>query len=207
MRRGGRMYSGQPPSEAGFPAHLSKFLGELPSLPGEVYYQGKNMSEQVSQSPIHRSVSTRTILLAVLLVGLGAGAVGYGLNNAFASRSPSQQTTALNNQWSGLRGSGPPGWFKDGGSILTLRAASTVANVSATGFSITDSTHFTITIAYHGTGSAPAVTIVGLAPGLSGSATVVSGWTSPKTVSITLVGTGSLTNTPNVRALIVPLTS
>lgn len=161
----------------------------------------------MNQSMTHRNVSTRTVLLAVLLVGLGAGAVGYGLNNVFASANPSQQTTALNNQWSGLRGSGPPGWFKDGSSMLTLRAVSTVANVSATGFSITDSNHFTITIAYHGTGSSPALTIVGLGPGLSGSTTVTSGWTSPTTVSVTLVGTGSLTNTPNVRALIVPLTS
>ena len=165
------------------------------------------MSEQTNQSLTRRGISTRTVLLAVLLVGLGAGAVGYGLNNAFASTNPSQQTTALNNQWSGLRGSGPPAWFKDGMSTLTLRAASTVANVSATGFSIIDGTHFTITIAYHGIGSAPAITIVGLAPGLSGSTTVVSGWTSPTAVSITLVGTGSLTNTPSVRALIVPLTS
>lgn len=165
------------------------------------------MSEQTNQPAKQRSISTRTVILTVLLVGLGAGAVGYGLNNAFASNTPSQQTTAMNNQWSGLRGSGPPAWFKDGTSTLTLRAASTVANVSATGFSITDSSHFTITIAYHGTGSAPAITIVGLAPGLSGSTTVASGWTSPTTVSLTLVGSGSLTNTPNVRALIVPLTS
>ena len=165
------------------------------------------MSEQTTQSLTPRGISTRTVLLAVLLVGLGAGAVGYGLNNAFASTNPSQQTTALNNQWSGLRGSGPRAWLKDDMSTLTLRAASTVANVSATGFSIIDSTHFTIAIAYHGAGSPPAITIVGLAPGLSGSTTVASGWTSPTTVSITLVGTGSLTSTPSVRALIVPLTS
>ena len=155
---------------------------------------------------MHRGISTRSLTLVVLLVGLSAGAVGYGLNNAFASTNPSQQTTGVNNQWSGLRGSGPPAWFKDGNSILTLRAASTVANVTATGFSITDSTHFTITVAYHGTGGTPAITIVGLAPGLSGSTTVGAGWASPTTVNVTMVGTGSLINTPSIRAIIAPLT-
>jgi hypothetical protein len=164
------------------------------------------MSEQTTQTPAHRSISTRSLVLVVLLVGLGAGAVGYGLNNTFAANNPSQQTTTTNTQWSGLRGSGP-GWLKDGGSTLSFRASSTVANVTATGFSITDSTHFTITIAYYGTGSAPAITIVGLAPNLSGSTTVDSGWTSPTTVTITLTGAGSLTGTACVRALIVPLTS
>jgi hypothetical protein len=144
----------------------------------------------------------------VLLVGLGAGAVGYGLNNAFAANNPSASptTTIGGQQWFGLRGAGPAGWEQNGGSSLSFRASSTVANVTATGFAITDSTHFTITIAYHGTGSAPAITVVGLAPGLSGSTTVGAGWNSPTTVTITLTGTGSLTTTMCVRALIVPLT-
>jgi hypothetical protein len=148
-------------------------------------------------------------VLVILLVGLGAGAVGYGLNNAFATTIPSQQNTSanINGQWSGLRGAGPPGWDHDGGSSLSFRAFSTVTNVTATGFAITDSTHFTITIAYHGTGSAPAITVVGLAPGLSGSTTVASGWASPTTVTLTLTGTGSLTTTMRAQALIVPLTS
>jgi len=146
------------------------------------------------------------VVLVILLVGLGAGALGYGLNNAFAATNPSQ-TTTTNGQWSGLRGAGPPGWDHDGSSTLSFRAFSTVANVSTTGFSITDSTHFTITIAYHGTGNAPAITVVGLAPGLSGSTTVVSGWANPTTVTLTLTGTGSLTTTMRAQALIVPLTS
>jgi hypothetical protein len=157
---------------------------------------------------MRRGISTRSVLV-ILLVGLGAGAVGYGLNNAFAATNPSQQsaTTTNGQQWSGLRGTGPPGWRHDGGSSLSFRAFSTVANVTATGFAITDSTHFTITIAYHGTGSAPAITVVGLAPGLSGSTTVASGWTSPTTVTLSLTGTGSLTTTMHAQALIVPLTS
>jgi len=157
---------------------------------------------------MRRGISTRSVLLIILLVGLGAGAVGYGLNNAFAATNPSQQTTTTNSQqWSGLKGAGPPGWDHDGGSSLSFREFSTVANVTATGFAITDSTHFTITIAYHGTGSAPAITVVGLAPGLSGSTTVASGWTSPTTVTLSLTGTGSLTTTMRAQALVVPLTS
>ena len=167
------------------------------------------MSQQDIQSTTHRGISTRSVVLVILLVGLGAGAVGYGLNNAFATIIPSQQNTStnINGQWSGLRGAGPPGWDHDGGSSLSFRAFSTVTNVTATGFAITDSTHFTITIAYHGTGSAPPITVVGLAPGLSGSTTVTSGWTSPTTVTLALTGTGSLTTTMRAQALIVPLTS
>jgi hypothetical protein len=164
------------------------------------------MSEQDIQQTTRRGFSTRSVVLVILLVGLGAGAVGYGLNNAFAATNPSQ-TTTTNSQWSGLRGAGPPGWDHDDVSSLSFRAISTVANVTATGFAITDSTHFTITIAYHATSTTPAITVVGLAPGLSGSTTVASGWTSPTTVTITLTGTGSLTTTMRVQALIVPLTS
>ncbi len=163
------------------------------------------MSQQVIQSTTRRGISTRSVVLVILLVGLGAGAVGYGLNNAFAAINPTPQTTTTNGQqWAGLKG--PPSWDHDG-TTLTFRAFSTVANVSATGFAITDSTHFTITITYHGTGSAPAITVVGLAPGLSGSTTVASGWASPTTVTLTLTGTGSLTTTMRAQALIVPLTS
>ncbi len=166
------------------------------------------MSLQDTQPISHKRISTRLIVLVVLLVGLGAGAVGYGLNNAFAATNPSQQGTSTNDtRWPGPGATGPHGWFNDGGTSLSFRASSTVANVTATGFAISDSTHFTVTLAYHGSGSAPAITVVGLAPGLSGSTTVASGWTSPTTVTVTLAGTGSLTATMCVRALIVPLTS
>jgi hypothetical protein len=165
----------------------------------------EKMSQQDIQSTTRRGISTRSVVLVILLVGLGAGAVGYGLNNAFAATNPSQTTTT--NQWSGLRGAGPSGWDRDGGSSLSFRAISTVTNVTATGFAITDSTHFTITIAYHGTGNAPAITVVGLASGLSGSTTVASGWANPTTVTLTLTGTGSLITTMRAQALIVPLTS
>ena len=165
------------------------------------------MSQQDIEQATRRGISTRSVLLMILLVGLGAGAVGYGLNNAFAATNPTQSTTTNGQQWSGLKGAGPPGWDHDGGSSLSFRAFSTVTNVTATGFAITDSTHFTITITYHGTGGAPAITVVGLAPGLSGSTTVASGWSSPTTVTVTLTGAGSLTTTMRAQALIVPLTS
>jgi hypothetical protein len=187
--------------------NLNKFLGEPPSpSPPQLSIEEK-MSQQDTQQTTRRSISTRSIVLVILLVGLGAGAVGYGLNHVFAATNPTQQTTTNPQQWSGLRGAGPPGWAHEGGSSLSFRAISTVANVTATGFAITDSTHFTMTIAYHGTGTAPAITIVGLAPGLSGSTTLTSGWTSPTTVTLTLTGTGSLTTTMHAQALIVPLTS
>ena len=213
MGRGARIYSG-PAIEAlseRAPCfeNLNKFLGEPPSLSRARVLVEERMSQQEIQSTMRRGISTRSVVLVILLVGLGAGAVGYGLNNAFAATNPSQQTTTTTNgqQWSGLRGAGPPGWDHVGSSTLSFRAISTVANVTATGFAIADSTHFTITVAYHGTGSTPAITVVGLAPGLSGSTTVASGWTSPTTVTLTLTGTGWLTTTMHVQALIVPLTS
>jgi len=166
----------------------------------------EKMSQQDIQHTGRRGISTRSVVLVILLVGLGAGAVGYGLNNAFAATNPTQQTTN-GQQWSGLRGAGPSGWGHEGGSSTSFRAFSTVANVTVTGFAITDSTHFTITIAYHGTGATPAITVVSFAPGLSGSIPFASGWTSPTTVTITLTGTGSLTTTMHAQALIVPLTS
>jgi hypothetical protein len=165
------------------------------------------MSQPDIQSTTRKAIPTRSIVLVILLVGLGAGAVGYGLNHAFAATNPQQTTTTSSQQWSGLRGAGPPGWGHEGGSSTSFRAFSTVANVTATGFAITDSAHFTITIAYHGTGTTPSITIVGLAPNLSGSTIVTSGWTSPTTVTLTLTGTGSLTTTMHAQALIVPLTS
>src|SRR6266702_4213594 len=75
------------------------------------------MSQQVIQSTTRRGISTRSVVLVILLVGLGAGAVGYGLNNAFAATNPTPQTTTTNGQqWAGLKG--PPSWDHDGSSTL-----------------------------------------------------------------------------------------
>jgi len=119
------------PSAASVIENLSKFLGEPPCpSPKRCIYRRK-MSQQDIQQATRRGTSTRSVLLVILLVGLGAGAVGYGLNNAFAATNPTQQSTTNGQQWSGLRGAGP-GWDHDGGSSLSFRAYSTVTNVTAT---------------------------------------------------------------------------
>ncbi|TMI33871.1 hypothetical protein E6H28_00700, partial [Candidatus Bathyarchaeota archaeon] len=72
------------------------------------------MSQQDIQQTTRRGISTRSVVLVILLVGLGAGAVGYGLNNAFAATNPTQQTRTNGQQWFGLRGAGPSGWGHEG---------------------------------------------------------------------------------------------
>jgi hypothetical protein len=107
-----------------------------------------------------------------------------------------------------LRGGGPLGWETGhNGTFTSFRAASTIANVTVTGFIIVDSSHVTVTLSYQGTGTSPAVTIVAAAPRLSGSNTVSGGWSSPTTVSVHVIGTGSLsTTTTCLRVLVVPFT-
>ena len=107
-----------------------------------------------------------------------------------------------------MRGAGPLGWETGhNGTFTSFRAASTIANVTVTGFNIADSGHITVVLNYLGTGSSPAVTIVAAAPGLSGSNTVASGWSGPTTVSVHVVGSGSLSSTATcVRVLVVPFT-
>ncbi|MBO0888868.1 hypothetical protein J2P12_07190 [Candidatus Bathyarchaeota archaeon] len=160
---------------------------------------------QPEQSTVKRGIKTRSVVLLLLIVGLGAGAAAY----AFASASAQTPTTTnnLNGQWPGWRGPGPLVWRDHNGTFTSFRAGSTIANVSVTSFSVVDSTHVSLTLTYSGTGSAPAATIVAVAPGLSGSNTVSAGWTSPDTVSVHLVGSGSLsTSMTCVRVLVVPLT-
>lgn len=155
-------------------------------------------------------MATRTVVLLLVIVGLSAGAAAFAFANASA-QTPTQPTTSnLNNyngQWPGLRGAGPLGSDPSSRSFTTFRAGSMVANVSVTGFNIVDSNHLTVSLAYHGTGTTPAVTIVVVTPGLSGSNTVTAGWTSPTTVSVDLVGSGSLTSgSACIRVLVAPLT-
>src|SRR5713226_4255484 len=135
------------------------------------------MSQQEIQSTMRRGISARSVVLVILLVGLGAGAVGYGLNNAFAAANPSQQsttTTTSSQQWSGLRGAGPPGWDHDGGSSLSFRVFSTVAKGPANGIAIPCSNQLPIPLPLHGSGCPPAITVLRPGPGLSGSTTVTS---------------------------------
>ena len=164
---------------------------------------------QTENPPTKKGVATRTVVLLVLIAGLSAGAAAFAFANVSAATSNPSATNSLNNlsgQWPGLRGAEPLGWHSNN-SYTSFRAASTIANVTVTGFNIVNSNHLTVTLSYHGTGTAPAATIVVVAPGFSGSNTVAAGWTSPTTVSVDLVGSGSLSSNINcVRVLVVPLT-
>jgi hypothetical protein len=169
------------------------------------------MSQIETQQATRKGFSTRSLVLVILLVGLGAGTTAYVLATASAAPTTSSSQNGLNTfdgRWPGLRGAGPLGWETGhNGSFTSFRAASTIANVTVTGFNIVDSSHFTVTLSYQGTGTSPALTIVAAAPGLSGSNTVTAGWSSPTTVSVHVVGTGSLsTTTTCLRVLVVPFT-
>src|SRR5437899_10688072 len=111
------------------------------------------MSQPDIQSTVRRGISTRSVVLVILLVGLGAGAVGYGPNNAFAATNPSQQSTATNGQWPGLRGAGPAGWNHEGGPSLRMRTSRTGTNRTATGPASAARHPVPITVAYHGIGN------------------------------------------------------
>jgi hypothetical protein len=169
------------------------------------------MSQTETQQATRRGFSTRSLVLVILLVGLGAGTAAYVLTGASAVPNTSSNQNGLNTyngQWLGPRGAGPLGWERHANGTFTLfRAASTIANVTVTGFNIVDSSHITVTLSYTGTGTTPAATIVLGAPGLTGSNTVSAGWSSPTTVSVHVIGSGSLSSTATcVRVLVVPLT-
>jgi len=141
------------------------------------------MSQVATQLPTRKSFSTRSLVLVILLVGFGAGTAAYVLASASAAPSTSSNQNGLttyNGQWLGLRGAGPLSWeARNNGTFTSFRAASTIANVTVTGFTIVDSSHITVTLSYQGTGTTPAATIVVAAPGLSGSNTISAGWSSP----------------------------
>jgi len=169
------------------------------------------MSEIETQRATRKSVSTRSLMLVILLVGLGAGTTAYVLASASAAPTTSPNQNDLNThngQWPGLRGAGPLGWETGHNETFTsFRAASTIANITITGFNIVDSSHLTVTLSHQGTGTTPATTIVVAAPGLSGSNTISAGWSSPITVSVHVIGSGSLSSTATyLRVLVVPLT-
>ncbi len=169
------------------------------------------MSQQEYPKTGKLALSNRSVLLLVLIVGLGAGVVAYSVGNTLAANaSQSSQSTQATN---GFGPQGPRG-FERGtyyeqnrtGTRLGFRAVSTINNVTVTGFSIVDGNHTTVSLTWGGTGSAPAVTIVSVAPGLSGSNTLAAGWTSPANVSVNMVGTGTLSSSSTcIRVLIVPL--
>jgi hypothetical protein len=165
------------------------------------------MSQSETQPAVKRGVATRTVILLIIIAGLSAGAAAFTFANASADTNNPNTLTNNNGQWFGLRGAGPLYWHDGNNSFTSFRAASTIANVSITGFNIVNSNHLTVTLSYMGTGTTPAATIVVIAPGLSGSNTVSAGWTGPDIVSVSLVGSGSLSSSmTSVRVLVVPLT-
>jgi len=169
------------------------------------------MSQIETQQATRKGVSTRSLVLVILLVGLGAGTTAYVLASASAAPTTSSNQNGLNThsgQWLGLRGAGPFGWETGhNGTFTSFRAASTIANLTVTGFNIVDSSHITVTLSYQGTGTTPATTIVVAGPGLSGSNTISAGWSTPTTVSVHVIGSGSLSTTVTcIRVLVVPLT-
>ena len=186
---------------------LSGFLGEPPCSALAVD-TARKMSQAETQPTVKRGVATRTVVLLIIIAGLSSGAAAFAFANAQAqTQNPSTSNlNTYNGQWPGLRGAGPLAWHDPNGSFTSFRAASTIANVSITGFNVVDSSHLTVTLSYKGIGTTPAATIVVVAPGLSGSNTLSAGWSSPSTVSVHLVGTGTLSSTMTcVRVLVVPL--
>jgi hypothetical protein len=167
------------------------------------------MSYIETQQATRKGVSTRSLVLVILLVGLGAGTTAYVFASASAAPTTSSNQNGLNTyngRWLGLRGAGPLGWETGhNGTFTSLRASSTITNVTVTGFNIVDSGHITVTLSYQGTGTTPAATIVVAAPGLNGSNTISAGWSNPTTVSVHVIGSGSLSSTTTcLRVLVVP---
>src|SRR5437879_7845220 len=144
------------------------------------------MSQVTTQLPTRKNFSTRSLVLVILLVGVGAGTAAYVLASASAAPSTSSNQNGLNTyngQWLGLRGAGALSWeARSNGTFTSFRAASTIANVTVTGFTIVDSAHITVTLSYQGTGTAPAAIIVVVDTGLSGSNTVYAGSRPTSTV-------------------------
>ncbi|HVH16553.1 MAG TPA: hypothetical protein VNA15_12680 [Candidatus Angelobacter sp.] len=154
---------------------LSGFLGESPSSSNYDYTSRKMLQTETRQAA-RKSFSTRSLVLVILLVGLGTGITAYVLATASAAPTTSSNQNGpdtYNGQWPGLRRAGPLAWETGhNGTFTSFRAASTIANVSITGFNIVDSSHLTVTLSYQGTGTTTAATIVVAGPGLSGSNTV-----------------------------------
>src|SRR5207245_5407430 len=141
---------------------LSRFLGERPSS-SQYDRTSRKMSQVATQLPTRKSFSTRSLVLVILLVGLGAGTAAYVLASASAAPSTSSTQNGLNTyngQWLGLRGAGPLSWeTRNNGTFTSFRAASTIANVTVTGFTIGDSTHITLTLSHQTTITTPSATI------------------------------------------------
>src|SRR5207237_10467425 len=126
-------------------------LGEKPSSSHSVH-RSRKMSQVATQLPTRKSFSTRSLVLVILLVGVGAGTAAYVLASASAAPTTVSNQNGLNTyngQWFSLRGAGPlSGEARNNGTLTSFRAASTIANVTVTSFTIVDSTHITLTLYY-----------------------------------------------------------
>jgi hypothetical protein len=156
-----------------------------------------------------RSLFAKSVVLVILLIGAGASLTIYALDNVFGATTNSTSTTTTSTgttttPWSE---DGHRGWHHfSGGSFLGFKSISTVNNVTVTGFQIDDTSHISVSLAYSGAGGSPAIIIVGAGPGLTGSTTLSAGWGASKTVSLHLIGQGTLSANNFVQVAIVPLT-
>src|SRR5207245_1862386 len=74
---------------------LSGFLGEQPSSSHNVH-RSRKMSQVATQLPTRKSFSTRSLVLVILLVGVGAGTAAYVLGSASAAPTTASNHTGLN---------------------------------------------------------------------------------------------------------------
>ena len=108
------------------------------------------MSQQETRSGAKRAFTTRSVVLIVLIVGLGAGLAAYTIGNTLATNSNQSTQSNLTGtstlQWNGygIRGLEGHDWAAArNGTFTSFRALSTINNVTVTGFSITNSNHIT----------------------------------------------------------------
>lgn len=162
------------------------------------------MAQQVENK---RKMSTSAALLLGLLIGLAATAGVYSIANTLAqtNTTTSNQNLPYDRHLGGFGDRGEM-WLGNRTGLLSFRALSRVQNVTVTGFNITSTNQITVYLKHTGTGTTPAITIVAVSQGLSGSTIQQAGWSSPDSVTVTLTGTGSLSNNGCSTVLIVPYT-
>src|SRR5207237_6723308 len=97
--------------------------------------------------PTRNTLSTRSLVLVILPFRVGAGTAAYVLASASAAPTTATNQNGLNTyngQWLGSRGAGPLSWeTRNNGTFTSFRAASTITNVTVTGFTIVHRTHST----------------------------------------------------------------